>query len=58
MKVCSLDKYRHMFTRISKLEQQLNLEENKENIKLHYLMEERSKKNYPSGTEKIRDNLK
>ena len=32
--------------------------ENKENIKLHHQIEERSKLNYPIGTEKIRDNLK
>ena len=36
LKIYSLDKYRHMFTRVSKLETQLKERENKENIKLHY----------------------
>ena len=58
LKLYSLDKYRHMFTRISRLDSQLKERENKENLKLHYQIEERSKLNYPVGTEKIRDTIK
>ena len=58
LKLYSLDKYRHMFTRISCLEHQLKERENKENLKLHHQIEERSKLNYPVGTEKIRDTIK
>ena len=36
LRIYSLDKYRHMFTRVSRLETQLKSCENKENLKLHY----------------------